>query len=64
MGARDLFEKPFDEGTMVKLRIFEDYFKAWLPVFIAKPQPYWRVIQIFDLFAGEGKDCLLLAKTA
>lgn len=57
MGARDIFEKPFDEGTLVKLKIFEDYFKEWLPVFISKPQPYWKEIQIFDLFAGEGKDC-------
>ena len=38
------------------MKIFEDYFKEWLPVFISKPNPYWKEIQIFDLFAGEGKD--------
>jgi three-Cys-motif partner protein len=52
----DIFDDPFDEGTLVKLEIFEDYFKEWLPVFISKPDPYWKQIQIFDLFAGQGKD--------
>ncbi|HLZ16967.1 MAG TPA: three-Cys-motif partner protein TcmP [Cyclobacteriaceae bacterium] len=56
MSKQDLFRKPFDEGTTVKLKIFEDYFKEWLPVFIAKPNPIWKEIQIFDFFAGEGKD--------
>lgn len=56
MAVRDIFEKPFDDGTLTKLKIFEDYFKEWLPVFIAKPNPAWKQIQIFDLFAGAGKD--------
>lgn len=54
--AKDLFRKPFDEGTIVKLKIFEDYFKEWLPVFIANSNATWKEIKIFDLFAGEGKD--------
>src|SRR3712207_2893729 len=54
--ARDLFRKPFDEGTLIKLSIFEDYFKEWLPVFISKAEAIWKEIQIFDLFGGEGKD--------
>jgi three-Cys-motif partner protein len=56
MAKKDLFKKPFDEGTIDKLEIFEDYFKEWLPVFLARPQPIWNEIQIFDLFGGEGKD--------
>ncbi|HTR30417.1 MAG TPA: three-Cys-motif partner protein TcmP [Puia sp.] len=56
MSKRDLFHNPFDEGTLIKLKILEDYFKEWLPVFIANPKPIWKEIQIFDLFAGEGKD--------
>lgn len=56
MAGKNLFRKPFDEGTIVKLKIFEDYFKEWLPVFIAKQNLFWKEIQIFDLFAGEGKD--------
>lgn len=56
MAGRNLFRKPFDEGTLAKLEIFEDYFKEWLPVFITNPNPFWKKIQIFDLFGGEGKD--------
>lgn len=52
----DIFDEPFDEGTLVKLKIFEGYFKEWLPVFISNPNPIWKEIQIFDLFAGQGKD--------
>lgn len=54
--GRNLFRKPFDDGTIDKLEIFEDYFKEWLPVFIAKQEVIWAEIQIFDLFAGEGTD--------
>lgn len=54
--GRNLFRKPFDDGTIDKLEIFEDYFKEWLPVFIAKQEIIWTEIQIFDLFAGEGTD--------
>jgi len=56
MAGKNLYRKPFDEGTIAKLKIFEDYFKEWLPVFIAKLNPVWKEVQIFDLFAGEGKD--------
>jgi len=56
MPSKNLFDKPFDEGTIDKLKIFKDYFKEWLPVFIANPNPLWNEIQIFDLFAGQGKD--------
>src|SRR5258705_6688771 len=54
--GKDLFRKPFDDGTIDKLEIFEDYFKEWLPVFIVRQEIIWDEIQIFDLFAGEGTD--------
>jgi three-Cys-motif partner protein len=54
--GKDLFRKPFDDGTRDKLQIFEDYFKEWLPVFIVRKEIIWKEIQIFDLFAGEGMD--------
>jgi len=54
MSGKNLFRKPFDEGTIDKLEIFEDYFKSWLPVFVLQSTKY--EIQIFDLFGGEGKD--------
>lgn len=56
MPSKNLFEKPFDDGTLDKLEIFKDYFKEWLPVFISKKDPFWKEIQIFDFFAGQGKD--------
>jgi three-Cys-motif partner protein len=54
MPPKNLFDKPFDDGTLAKLEIFRDYFKEWLPVFITNPK--WKEIQIFDFFAGQGKD--------
>ena len=49
---KDLHEKPFDEGTLKKLDIFEAYTKQWLPTFIMNN--YESDIYIFDLFAGPG----------
>ena len=54
--GRNLFRKAFDDGTINKLEIFEDYFKEWLPVFISRKEIIWHEIQIFDFFAGEGTD--------
>ncbi|MBL7827002.1 MAG: hypothetical protein JNJ57_10255 [Saprospiraceae bacterium] len=50
---KDLHEKPFDEATLAKLKIFEDYAQAWLPTFIMYGEP---VICLFDFFAGTGYD--------
>jgi len=54
MPSKDLFDEPFDEGTLTKLEIFEKYFEEWLPTFIMGP--YNKPIQVFDLFAGIGYD--------
>ncbi|HEX5155046.1 MAG TPA: three-Cys-motif partner protein TcmP [Parafilimonas sp.] len=56
MPAKNLFDKPFDEGTRIKLGIYKEYFREWLPVFVAKKNPIWKAVQIFDFFAGRGKD--------
>ena len=56
MPAKNLFDKPFDEGTKIKLEIFREYFEEWLPVFVSRKEPIWKTIQIFDFFAGKGKD--------
>ncbi len=56
MPAKNLFDKPFDEGTKVKLEIFREYFQEWLPVFVSRKEPIWKTIQFFDFFAGKGKD--------
>lgn len=53
MATKDLHEKPFDEGTIAKLEIFEDYARAWIPTFVMSGV---REICIFDFFAGTGYD--------
>lgn len=54
--AKDIFDEPFDDGTRIKLEIYRQYLKEWLPVFVVKKPPTWTTVQIFDFFAGEGKD--------
>jgi three-Cys-motif partner protein len=53
MSSKNLFDKPFDEGTLDKLEIFEDYAKAWIPTFVMAKR---STICIFDFFAGSGHD--------
>ncbi|MDR0698754.1 MAG: three-Cys-motif partner protein TcmP, partial [Tannerella sp.] len=53
MARKDLHEKPFDEGTITKLEIFENYAKEWLPTFIMSGH---KELWIFDFFAGTGYD--------
>ncbi|MDR0802658.1 three-Cys-motif partner protein TcmP [Fluviicola sp.] len=50
----NLHDKPFDETTITKLKLFEDYAQAWIPTFIM--QSYVKEIHIFDFFAGTGYD--------
>lgn len=51
--AKDLHDEPFDEGTLEKLKIFEDYAQAWIPTFVMQGV---KTICIFDFFAGTGYD--------
>jgi hypothetical protein len=53
MPKKDLYEKPFDEGTITKLEIFENYAKEWIPTVVMGGYPE---IWIFDFFAGTGYD--------
>lgn len=53
MATKDLFDEPFDHGTLVKLEIFEHYAEAWIPTFVMSRRPQ---ICIFDFFAGAGYD--------
>ena len=49
----DLHSKPFDEGTLAKLEIFETYAQAWIPTFVMQGI---EKICIYDFFAGTGYD--------
>lgn len=53
MPGIDLHSTPFDEPTIAKLEIFEDYAKAWIPTFVMQGR---SEIHIFDFFAGTGFD--------
>ncbi len=53
MAYKDLHESPFDEATIAKLTIFEDYAQAWIPTFVMSEA---NTICIFDFFSGTGYD--------
>lgn len=52
--AKNFHNKPFDDETILKLEIFQGYIRKWLPVFLSKKS--FNAINIFDFFAGPGKD--------
>lgn len=56
MALSNFHLKPFDEGTLTKLQIFELYTREWLPVFLSPEKPYRSEIHLFDFFAGPGTD--------
>jgi len=56
--SKDFFEKPFDEDTTIKLEMYSDYLRKWIPVFLAKEIPFVFTINIFDFFAGVGYDSI------
>ncbi len=56
MSKNDINDKPFDEGTLLKLDIFRECFREWFPVFVHNPSI--SHIFIYDMFAGSGKDSL------
>ena len=56
MSIDDFHGKPFDEGTVTKLHIFELYAREWFPVFLSQENPLRNAIHVFDFFAGPGTD--------
>lgn len=53
--ARNFHRAAFDEGTKVKLGLFRDYTREWLPVWLSQARPQ-TPITIGDFFAGPGAD--------
>ena len=49
MPIKNLHDEPFDESTIAKLEIFEDYAQAWIPTFVMQAA---STICIFDFFCG------------
>jgi three-Cys-motif partner protein len=56
MGRLDFHDKPYDAGTLAKLRIFELYAQEWIPVFLSQPELKFKEVHIFDFFCGPGTD--------
>ena len=56
MPRSDFHDKPYDDGTLSKLRIFELYAQEWIPVFLSQAEPKFEEVHIFDLFSGPGQD--------
>ena len=56
MALDDFHNRPFDEGTLTKLRILELYAREWLPVFFAREGSRWREVHLYDFFCGPGTD--------
>jgi hypothetical protein len=54
--ARDLHDKPFDEGTKTKLEIYRSYVRAWLQVFLHAEDFRGKPLQFFDFSCGPGQD--------
>jgi three-Cys-motif partner protein len=55
MPTRNLHAEAFDLETCEKLEIYASYLREFLPVFIHSRKSI-KAIQIFDFFAGPGKD--------
>lgn len=51
-------DRPFDDGTKLKLDIFRRYIREWIPVFLTESRSLDHVtkINIFDFFSGPGTD--------
>ncbi len=56
MSTKGFHSKPYDPGTLTKLKIFELYIQEWLPVFLSSPEPKFEEVHIFDFFCGPGGD--------
>jgi three-Cys-motif partner protein len=52
--AKDINKQVFEDATMLKLDIFRQCFKEWLPVLLHSP--FVERNYIYDFFSGSGKD--------
>ncbi len=52
--TKEFHSQSFDESTKLKLEIFRECFREWLPVFINNQ--IIKRVYIYDFFAGPGKD--------
>lgn len=53
--SSEFHDRPFDKQTRLKLRIFGNYLREWIPVFLMQSR---RRILICDFFSGPGADSM------
>lgn len=56
---KSFYDTKFDDATNLKLEIFRQYLREWLPVFMTRKrsgQNQTKSIHIYDFFAGRGQD--------
>jgi three-Cys-motif partner protein len=53
---RGFHEKEFDHATLFKLRIFRQYAREWISVLLTRSSRQFSHLNIYDFFAGPGKD--------
>ena len=54
--AKNMHNTKWDEATLTKIKVFEEYFKEWLNVALEQARKYEKEIEIYDLFCGSGFD--------
>lgn len=54
--AKDMHNTKWDEATLTKIKVFEEYLKEWLNVALEQARKYEKEIEIYDLFCGSGFD--------
>lgn len=52
----DHHKRPFENGTLLKLEIYQDYLVAWLQIFLNSSIIGRKPIHFYDFFSGPGKD--------
>ncbi len=52
--AKDFDKQPYDEASLTKLDIFEQYLAGWLPIYIKDTNT--KRVMIWDFFAGSGQN--------
>ena len=54
--AKNMHNTEWDEATLTKIKVFEEYLKEWLNVALEQAGKYEKEIEIYDLFCGSGFD--------
>lgn len=54
--SSNFHKKPYTKESLLKLNIFQEYIREWIPVMLCTSASFAQNINIWDLFAGPGQD--------